>query len=143
MPTTLKADPHVRRKAVLALLCGVAAAVATYSAIEAWLIGLEALPREQARWKAASALRVGSWAILFSVAAFAVYIWLLGHRTRRAAQFPPPGTKVWRDTTVVEGQPARARALLLQSIAVLLVLFGSALVVVAHQLTIRVVTSAA
>lgn len=143
MPSTLKADPQARRKAILALLFGVAAAVLAYLTIEAWLVGLETLPLEQARRKAATALRAGSWAVLFSVAAFAVYIWLLGHRTRRTAQFPPPGTKVWRDTVVVEGQPAMGRALLLQSIALLLVLLGSALVVVAHQLATRFVTGAA
>jgi hypothetical protein len=40
---------------------------------------------------------------------FAAYFALLAARIIRSGQFPYPGMKVWRDTTVVRGRKALAR----------------------------------
>ena len=42
--------------------------------------------------------------------ALAVYVWTFGGKVIRAQRFPPPGHRVYRDTPILEGDKALARA---------------------------------
>jgi hypothetical protein len=49
--------------------------------------------------------------------AFAAYLWSLGAKVLRAREFPPPGSRVIRDTPVIEGQAAVRRGRALRALA--------------------------
>lgn len=49
---------------------------------------------------------------------FAVYLWSLGGRVVRAREFPPPGLRVIRDTSIVTGERAVFRGRLLKLLAI-------------------------
>jgi hypothetical protein len=54
------------------------------------------------------------------VLGLAGYCWHLGQRILRAAQYPPPGLRVVRDTPIVTGDAARRRGRLVQWFAAVL-----------------------
>jgi hypothetical protein len=116
-----RADPVLHRRAVLIVAAG--------TLIGALLIFLfERYQGQMQAWLLAdpSALETRMRAVLVMVAlvlfaplaAFGVWCWRFGGRVREAAMFPPPGVRVVRDTPVVEGAAALARALGLRALAV-------------------------
>lgn len=123
------ADPTARRRALLAMVVVAIAGAFAYLGLEQWLNQLEVSDPDHARATLASALLWTSCAMALTVAAFGVYILMLGSRVRNAERFPPPGARVVRDTPVVTGRAARTRGLLMQLIAC--VMLGCALVLVA------------
>ena len=51
---------------------------------------------------------------------FAVHLYRLGARVRRAQRFPPPGVPVVRDTPILSGAKALSRARWMQALAAML-----------------------
>ena len=118
-----KADPDARRRAILALIFAAALGALLISGFDhfgapfrEWLTSE---PAETAR-RAKLALAVSIFVLSVPVIAFAIYFWLFGARVLRAQQFPPPGSRVIRDTPVVRGQAAVTRGHAIQVVAVCL-----------------------
>ena len=55
---------------------------------------------------------------------FSVYLWILGCKVSSFQRFPLPGQRVIRDTPILEGQSAMARANFLKTLAVFLAAAG-------------------
>jgi hypothetical protein len=115
-----KADPEARRRAVLIVVFATAVGGLLIAGFEhlrepfrEWLVSE---PAETAR-RARLAIYVAAVVLSAPVIAFAAYLWLLGARTVRAQQFPPPGVRVVRDTPVVGGRGAVTRGHAIQVIA--------------------------
>jgi hypothetical protein len=115
-----RADPAARRASVLIIACGAVVGVvliglagALRPEFERWLAED---PRPRLEWVMAALSLMASGPLL----GLAWYLWRLGHRIRRAGAFPPPGFKVVRDTPVETGQAARRRAVVIQTLAVVL-----------------------
>jgi hypothetical protein len=76
-------------------------------------------------------LRVAKLAtvVLFlSIIPLALYLLFLGRRVLKSDRFPPPGTKVIRDTKLMKGNEARVRGRLLIFLSIVLIalaLFGA------------------
>jgi hypothetical protein len=122
------ADPSARRHALTILLVGAAAGVALIAIagalrpdVEAWL---------KADLEARSRIVLGVMAFLLGapLVGLAAYLWRLGGRVVRAAQFPPPGTRVVRNTPIVTGGAATRAGRVLQTCAAALALAAVILV---------------
>ncbi len=73
----------------------------------------------------------GTIALLsIGVATLGFYLWQVGSQTVAAQRFPPPHTKVIRDTPVKFGEAAKRRGQLLQQFGAVLVIASCALIVV-------------
>jgi len=115
-----KADPAARRRAVLLVSLGalvgtlLIAGFERYSpTLREWLLSE---PAELAR--RVKLLSLLSAAVLSTpLVGFAVYLWLLGGKVLRWREFPPPGYRVLRDTTVFTGEAARLRGRVLKGLA--------------------------
>ena len=62
--------------------------------------------------------------IFLSVIPFAFYLFMIGRRIVKHERFPPPGTKVIRNTVLIMGDKARLRGQVLVFLSVVLVLIG-------------------
>ncbi|MBN1908147.1 MAG: hypothetical protein JW818_00275 [Pirellulales bacterium] len=69
-------------------------------------------------------LHLVAWFVGLGQTSIALWLWRLGYRTRRAGQFPPPGSRVTRDTVVRTGRAALRRANLAIALAVVFLLLG-------------------
>jgi hypothetical protein len=78
-----------------------------------WIL---AEPRETAQRIQLILLVVGAL-LLVPLLAFVAYLWSLSAKVLRAREFPPPGHRVVRDTPVVVGEAALARARQLRALA--------------------------
>jgi hypothetical protein len=124
------ADPATRRRALLWILLGaligssLIVAFGRYeTAVQEWLVAEPAEVPQRLRLT----LVVGGAAVVLPLLAVSVYAWLMGTRTIRSGQFPPPDVTVRRDTPVAEGRAAAARGRGLQALAVVLVVAAAAL----------------
>ena len=120
---TIRADPTLRRR----LLWAMAAAAVAASLYFAWLFGeIEQVSASQEPDLSGliGQLRWMSLGLLAGAAGLCLYLCVLAIRVFRGGRFPPPGTRVIRDTRVRTGTQARI-------IAVLAVVLGCALVVLA------------
>jgi hypothetical protein len=118
-----KADPETRRKAILVFIFAAALGGLLISGFDhirepfrAWLVSD---PAETAR-RARLALSVSILVLSVPAIASAIYFWLLGRKVLVAQQFPPPGSRVVRDTPVVRGAAAVTRGHAIQVLAVCL-----------------------
>jgi len=125
----LRADPGMRRRAIVFLAVLAIAAVVAFLALEQWLAGLQASDPALAIGTMRHVLRWTFAAMTASLVLFAAYLWLLGRRILVAEQYPPPGMKVVRDTLVVRGEPARRRGRMAQGLAIVLLIAAVAVVV--------------
>ena len=91
------------------------------AAIGAALIALarRVLPSVTAAQAPLVLMAVGALAVV-PLLGLAVYLWRLGTRALRTAQFPPPGSATIRAASPLVGVAARRRARLAQAFAVLL-----------------------
>ncbi len=62
--------------------------------------------------------------VFLSVIPVALYLFSFGRKVSAAERFPPPGTKVIRDTVVLEGEKAKQRGRLIVVFSLVLALFG-------------------
>jgi len=118
-----QADPGFRRLAIVVLIAGVCAGGVLIGAVDRYRDTL-------ADWVRADSSRLAQRLELIFVAftvllvaplvAVAAYLSSLGGRTVRAGEYPPPGSRVIRDTPIVRGGEALARGRTLQGLAALL-----------------------
>lgn len=66
--------------------------------------------------------------------AFAAYLWSLGSKVLWAREFPPPGSRVIRDTSVIAGKAAVLRGRALRALALGLGLASGILCLLLWQL---------
>jgi hypothetical protein len=115
-----KADPIVRRRAVVLLLVGMCAGALLIVGFERYRIPLRdwvlSDPETSAQWLKLIFLLVSAL-LLTPLVVFAAYVWSLGKRVLQAREFPPPGLRVIRDTPVVTGERAISLGRLLKVLA--------------------------
>jgi hypothetical protein len=121
-PEIQSADPRARRLLAWTVVIGMGAGAIAYALLQTWLADVVQLPPATARQKLLSAL---FWLIgigAFSLAALGGYVWRVGAGIRAARRFPPPGSRVIRDTPVLLDAPAVHRGRAIQAAGVALVL---------------------
>ena len=107
-PEILRADPRLRRQAMILLVV----VTALGSAAIQWLLPWANATVEEAvrSGMPRSAVCKSTLAVLsvfaFAVAAFGLHTARMGRRIRAAGQFPLPGARVIRDTRVIRGRAA-------------------------------------
>jgi len=106
----LKADPDYRRNVLLLL---VALAVIGFAAIQWGLPKLLAYIEEKEPMEGIRFIRALLIVVFASALPMAFYMYRFGRRILRSGQFPPPGTRVIRDTEIIEGGAARRKGRLL------------------------------
>jgi hypothetical protein len=133
----LRADPALRRQLVLVLLLVCAIAVFAIRWVPQELATILAIAREspgEARFR-----------ILLVLGALVLPPILLGAvagidtirravQTIRAEQHPPPGARVFRDTPVIRGRPARILGMVAGTLGIALLVLCSVLPVLAFRL---------
>jgi hypothetical protein len=120
MTEVRRADPAVRRQAVLILVVGTILGALLIVGFQRYHIPI----RDWIRSEPGASAQRANWALLL-LAAFligpllglATYLWSLGGRVLRAREFPPPGLRVIRDTPVITGEGAISRGRLLKLLA--------------------------
>lgn len=106
----LRTDPETRKKA----FCLIGVITLMGMAVIYW-----GLPRFKAYiftlppGKAIQILGMVMSLLFLSLVPLALYLYRIGRKTLGSNQFPPPGTKVVRDTVVQTGHAARRRGLIL------------------------------
>lgn len=118
-----KADPGFRRLVIVVLVAGVCAGGVL-------IVSFDRYREALADWVRADSSRLGqrlelifaAFAVLLAapLVAMAAYLSSLGGRTVRAGEYPPPGSRVIRDTPIVRGREALSWGRALQSLAALL-----------------------
>ena len=117
----IKADKKTRALAVLICIVWACVGVALIEWVLPW--GQEQLERaEPGQASRVMQLLVGF--IFLSIIPFAAYLFRFGLRAVAHRQMPPPGTRVIRDTKLLEGDKAVTRGRLIMLMALLLVVLG-------------------
>jgi hypothetical protein len=123
MTEVRRADPAVRRQAVSLVVFGTVVGALLILGLEHYRTPLRdwllAEPGERAR-RVKLALSLPATLLSAPLVAFAAYLWSLGARVVRAGEFPPPGYRVIRDTSVIVGPAAVLRGRGLKAFAVCL-----------------------
>jgi hypothetical protein len=122
-PRILKADPVYRRRFLLGYSLFFALAVLMFLALSQW--GMPALSRYLERQAPAEALRVLDLmlktgvllGVSLGIAVSASTFWR-GWHARATGQLPAPGTRVLRDTPILEGAAAVRRGTLMMTMSV-------------------------
>ncbi len=119
--TVLKADPKYRRRYSL-LFCLIGLVMLC---IALWGVDyLESL-KDMEPAKAVLVLQVLSAALLIPLFPMSLYLYRFARKALVSGQFPPPGTKVLKDTEVVEGKRARRKGTLLLVASIVLAVIAS------------------
>jgi len=113
----VRADKKARRLAMVILAGGLLLGVSLMLWVMPWV--QRSLER-QGRETALRALQVMTAIVFLSLAPFSVYLYWYGWRVVRSRRMPPPGTRVIRDTKVIEGDAAVTRGRLAMALAVIL-----------------------
>jgi hypothetical protein len=131
------ADPAARRHVLVAAAIVAVAGWAAFFFLQDWLAGLRGLDPLRARRALEEAMIWGSWAATLPVAVLATWLWWVGVRVCRAERFPPPGSKVVRDTPVLHGDAARLRGIALRVLAAFLGLLCAGTLIAVYRLVAR------
>jgi len=119
---------RARRRAVWVIVIGTALGAVLMA------IGRRALPSVSPDQAPLVLAAMGALAVV-PLLALARYLWRLGARGHRVAQFPPPGTVTIRATPPLVGVAARRRARLAQAFALLLGVSAVALAILLWRLS--------
>ncbi|HXV81676.1 MAG TPA: hypothetical protein VEG60_17485 [Candidatus Binatia bacterium] len=118
-----RADPAVRRQAVLFVVLGAVTGALLVAGFERywmpfrdWLLS----DPEKSMLRVKLVLLLSGALASAPLLAFAVYLWFLGAKVRSAQEFPPPGYRVVRDTPLVFGEAAMSRGFRLKALALCL-----------------------
>lgn len=122
------ADPRLRRLAVFSCTALFVVGSLALWAFQSWLAVVAQAEPSVAQRQLLTAFAFLMGATLVMLLALSVFLWRVGARVRAAAQYPPPGMRVLRDTAVLRGVAAHQRAAVIQGIAVALVLCSVGLV---------------
>ena len=129
-----RADPRFRRLAGLSCVALVVVGAIALWAVQSWLAGLAQAAPSAARHQLLAAFASVIGASCAMLLALGIYLWRKGGQVRGAAQFPPPGMHMLRDTPVLRGAAAYRRARIMQGIGVALVLCCLALLAATWRL---------
>ncbi|MDZ7620116.1 MAG: hypothetical protein U1E05_24195 [Patescibacteria group bacterium] len=127
-PEIVPADPRQRKLAVFLTLGIVVGGVVALWWLHRRLDGIDHLVEENLPAAADKALSLVVKTLMVlggSLVSMGLYLFWLGTRINRAGQFPPPGMKVIRNTTVRTGPRARLLANLALVSSLLAVLAGT------------------
>jgi hypothetical protein len=117
-----RADKGLRFLVVLAFVGAIAVGAAGLVAFEGWLDEVRRLaPADAGRALRTAFAWISGSAIVLSLL-LGLSLLRLGLRIQRAAQFPLPGTRVIRDTTILRGDVARRRGKVFLGFGVVLML---------------------
>lgn len=132
-----RADPAARRRAARLLAVVAIAGAVLLAAAERYRIPLRdwvlADPPAAAD-RAAIVIAGAAVVLLLPLAALAAWLWSAGGAVLRAGTFPPPGTRVLRDTPVVVGAAATARGRTLRVLAVVCLAAAAAIAIMFWRL---------
>jgi hypothetical protein len=123
----IRADRALRRLTLIGVVVVLLAGVIAFVSTESFLHDMKALARESPSQAAA---RVGLVLKLVAIGAAVIPIAVGAYLTRvamltwRSSEFPPPGTRVLRNTTVTTGPTSRRWAVFALLVAVILLLGG-------------------
>jgi hypothetical protein len=130
MTEVRRADPAVRRQAILLVVLGTVVGALLILGFERYRTPLRdwllSEPGEQPR-RVKLVFSLTATLMSAPLVAFAAYFWSLGAKVVRAGVFPPPGYRVMRDTPVIAGHAAVLRGHGLQSLALCLVVASALL----------------
>ena len=118
-----KADAAFRRLAIGVLVAATCAGAVLIGALDRYRGPLADWVRSDAGRSAERAeliLAVFGTLLLAPLVAVAAYLSSVGGRAVRTGEFPPPGSRVIRDTAIVRGYDALSRGRVLQGVAVFL-----------------------
>lgn len=123
MPAIQKADPRVRRRAIVAALVVALLGSVFFLALDIYRPEYEAWVLARADWITAhpGVITLIVFAGSLPIIVFALYMWRVGAETVRYERFPPPKQSVVRDTLVLSGDAAARRGRVMQATAVLLI----------------------
>lgn len=117
-----RADSRARVLLGLAVAAAISVGAFAHVLVQDWLADVMLLPSPIAVQKLLTAL---AWSVAFgsvALVALGIYVWRLGARICVAGRFPPPGTRVIRDTVVLFGAAAIRRGKLIQGAGAVLTL---------------------
>lgn len=129
----LPADPRFRMHAAAAMAFAVAVAAGFALWFSGWVDATRELHPATAQARLLQAFRWAAGGGAVSILVLGAVLWHSALRTHAAGQYPPPGTRVLRDTPVLEGEAALRRARLLRMVAVLCLFVAVALVLLAWR----------
>ncbi len=131
-------DPRARRNAVLLVIMLAVLGTIALIAMERFIDDLRELTREDpylAIVRVNSAIKLLAVSIGLGLAGFAAWLARLSLQAHRTQRFPPPGTRVIRETRVLTGEAARARARLGFGLAAAVAVAGLGLAVYLWHVT--------
>lgn len=115
-----KADPAARRQAVLLVIISTLVGTALIFGFEHYRTPLRdwlaSEPRDVAH-RLTLIFFLAAAVLSAPLFAFAAYLWSLGAKVLCSREFPPPGSRVIRDTPIIEGQAAVLRGRVLRALA--------------------------
>ncbi|HVE52254.1 MAG TPA: hypothetical protein VNB23_02595 [Ramlibacter sp.] len=113
----LPADRRFRVQAAVTVCTLLVVGAVVVVLFDQWLLGVRQLPPEQAATRVLAAYLAWSAACGVALLVLAAVLWRSGNEVIAAARFPAPGTRVLRDTPVLEGEAAVRRGRLLRVLA--------------------------
>ncbi len=117
----MKADKKARRLAMAILAVGLLMGILLMLWVLPW--GQRYLER-QGPGATLRVVQVVIAVVFLGLIPFSAYFYWYGWRAVRSRRIPPPGTRVVRDTKVIEGDAAVARGWLAMTLAVILFVFS-------------------
>jgi hypothetical protein len=115
------ADKSYRLKTILLLVLVVLAGLATFQWLVPW--AHQAVRRLEPQ-KGLFVVRCALMVMFCTMVSLAVYLACFGRKVLKYRSIPPPGTKVLRDTRLVEGKSAVLRGQIVMLLSVLMLIFG-------------------
>ena len=128
-PEIQRADRALRVTAVLACAVVAVAGVIVLAALRGWLEATLHMPATAAMDTLRSALAWVSGSAAALLIVLGIHLWRQGIKVRFVARFPLPGSRVLRDTVVLNGATAVRRGTALQALGAVFALAAVAVLV--------------
>lgn len=134
MTEVRRADPAARRRAVLLVIVCALVGTVLIVGFEHYRTPLRDWLESESRDHRVTLVFFLAAALSAPLLAFAAYLWSLGSKVLWAREFPPPGSRVIRDTPVIAGKAAVLRGRALRALALGLGLASGILCLLLWQL---------
>lgn len=138
----IKADKKTRIINLVIIIAIVLIAIFLYGYLQRYYLRLNTLAEEhpdQAIMKVVGLVKLIIIANPIITFGFMLYFILLGTKTYKSEQFPPPGTKVVRNTRLILGSKAKKYAYGLWIFAALLVVFVIVITIMLNNLLLTII----